>query len=111
MPADRDEINRREVAARAAIKRVFGTAKDKFGATLFVSHHLTEIDSSYWKKRFGTERPDSRLILDLLELKSHWGGDDEMERFDFTLPEEVTDYVICVWFDDAGGISDVTMES
>src|SRR5207248_362401 len=79
---------RREDAARAAIKRAFGTADDEFGATLFVSHHLEELDSSYWKKHLSTEAPDPRRVLELLELRSHWDGDDEIDVFDFTLPEE-----------------------
>ena len=111
MSANSDEIKRREAVARAAIKRAFGTADDEFGATLFVSHHLEELESSYWKKHLSTETPQPRLVLDLLELHDHWGGDDEIERFDFTLPEDVTNYVISVRFDDAGEVSEITMES
>jgi hypothetical protein len=111
MPANPDEIKRRETAARAAIKKAFGTANDEFGATLFVSHHLEELESSYWTKHLSTETPEPRLVLDVLELRDHWGEDDELERFDFTLPEEVTNYVICVRFDDVGEVSEITMES
>lgn len=111
MSANPDEIKRREAAARAAIQRIYGTAADEFGATLFVSHHLEELDSSYWKKHLSTQTPDPRRVLELLELRSHWGGDDEMETFDFTLPEEVTDYIICAKFDESGEVSEVTMES
>ena len=111
MSASPDEIKKREAAARAAIKKAFGTADDESGATLFVSHHLEELASSYWKKHLSTETPQPRLVLDLLELHDHWGGDDEIERFDFTLPEDVTNYVISVRFDDAGEVSEITMES
>jgi hypothetical protein len=111
MPANPSEIKRREAAARAAIKKAFGTADDEFGATLFVSHHLEELESSYWKKHLSTETPTPQRVLDLLKLDSHWDGDDEIERFDFTLPEEVTNYIISVRFDDAGEVSDITMES
>ena len=111
MTANPAEIKRREAAARAAIKKAFWTADDEFGATLFVSHHLEELESSYWKKHLSTETPEPRLILELLELHDHWGEDDELERFDFTLPEDVTNYVICVRFDDAGKVSEITMES
>jgi Protein of unknown function (DUF2004) len=76
-----------------------------------VSHHLEELDSSYWKKHLSTETPDPQRILELLELRSHWGGDDEIETFDFTLPEEVTNYVISVKFDESGDVSEITMES
>ena len=111
MPANPDEIKKRETAARAAIKKAFGTADDEMDATLFVSHHLEELDSSYWKQQFSTETPNPQLILDSLMLRSHWGGDDEIDTFDFTLPEDVTDYVISVSFDGAGEVSGITMES
>jgi hypothetical protein len=111
MPVRADEIRRRENAARAAIKRAFGAADDEYGATLFVSHHLQELDSSYWKKHLSTESPDPSRILELLELRSHWGGGDDIETFDFTLPEDVTNYVISVKFDKSGKVSAVEMES
>jgi hypothetical protein len=50
-------------------------------------------------------------VLDILELHAHWGGKDEMEYLDFTLPGKVTDYVISVHFDDAGKIEEISMES
>jgi len=106
-----EEIKRREAAARAAIKKAYGTADGEFGATLFVSHHLEELEPSYWKNHLSTETPEPRLVLDLLELHDHWGEVDELERFDFTLPEDVTNYFICVRFDDTGKVSEITMES
>jgi len=44
MPARHNEIKKREEAALAAIKRAFGTPEDEYGATLFVYHHLEQID-------------------------------------------------------------------
>jgi hypothetical protein len=111
MPANPDEIKRREAAARTAIKNAFCSDGDEYGATLFVTQHLEELDSSYWKKHLSTEAPDPRLVLDILELRSHWGGEDEIEIFDFTLPGDVTDYVISVKFDEAGEVSEISMES
>ena len=111
MPANSDEIKRREAVARAAITKALGRTDDEFGATLFVSHHLEELEPSYWKKHLSTETPDPRRVLELLVLRSHWGGDDEIGTFDFTLPEEVTDYVISVTFDESGDVSEITTES
>ena len=111
MPASADEIKRREASARDAIKRAFGTADDESGVALFVSHHLEELDSAYWKKHFSNETPDPLRILDSLVLRSHWGGDDEIETFDFTLPEDVTNYVLGVSFDEAGEVSGISMDS
>jgi hypothetical protein len=49
-------------------------------------------------------------------LRSHWGDDDDgdeegIDTFDFTLPDEVTDYVISVRFDEDGEVESVSMES
>ena len=111
MPATPEEIQRREQAALAAIKRTFATDDGEFGIKLFVSQHLEELDSSYWQKQLGTETPEPTAVLDLLQLRSHWGGNDEMDIFDFTLPDEVTNYVICVRFNDAGVVEEISMES
>ena len=110
MPADRDEIKRREAVALAAIKGAFGTDHDEFGATLFASHHLEEIDPAYWKKHLSTETPNPRRVLDIVRLRSHWGGNDDIDTFDFTLPEDVTNYVIRVRFDDTGNVLEITMD-
>ena len=48
MAENSDEIKRREKAALEAIRQAYGTEVDEHGATLFVSHHLTEINSNYW---------------------------------------------------------------
>jgi hypothetical protein len=108
------EIQRREKAALAAIKKAFGTEEDEFGATLFVSHHLDEIDGIYWQKHLGTAQPDPSRVLDLLELRSHWGEEDDDEgigTFDFTLPAGITNYVISVRFDGDGQVEEISMES
>ena len=105
------EIKKREAAARVAIKRAFNPADDESAVALFISHHLQELDSGYWKKHFSSEKPDAQRILDSLVLQSHWGGDDEIDTFDFTLPEDVTNYLISVSFDDVGEVSYITMES
>jgi hypothetical protein len=47
----------------------------------------------------------------VLVLREHWGGPDELEHFDFTLPGEVTDYVVSVRFDAAGKVAEISMES
>jgi Protein of unknown function (DUF2004) len=111
MPIDNATIQKRTESARAAIKAAYGTEDDEYGATLFVSHHLEEIESAYWEKHFGTAKPQPSEILDSLVLRSEFEDDDEINTFDFTLPGEVTDYVICVTFDEDGEVSDISMES
>ncbi|OEZ62933.1 DUF2004 domain-containing protein [Duganella sp. HH105] len=106
-----DEVVRREKLAIAAIKRAMGT--EDGDVNLFVSHHLDELDGEYWLKHLGTESPDATQILDIIRLRSHWGGDeiDGIKNFDFTLPDDVTDYVISVSFDETGEVDEISMES
>ncbi len=113
MSAHHDEIERREQAALSAIRRAFGTEEDEFGATLFVSHHLSEIEGSYWQKHLGTDNPEPARVLDLLTLQSHWGDEDDdgIDNFDFTLPDDVTNYVISVRFDESRQVEEISMES
>ena len=113
MAADEAEVARRTKAALAAIKRTFGTEEGEFGATLFATHHVNELDATFWQKHLGCEKPDPGRVLDILELRSHWGaeGDDGIEVFDFTLPNSITNYVISVRFDEAGEVEDISMES
>jgi hypothetical protein len=106
-----NEIEKREKASVAAIRSAFGTEGDECGVTLFVEHHLEEIEGEYWQKHLGTAKPEPIKVLDILVLQSHWGGDDEIETFDFTLPENITDYVISVRFDGSGKVEDISMES
>lgn len=115
MSVPSEEISRRQSVAMAAIREVFGTEEDEAGATLFVSHHLEEIDAAYWEKHLETAAPEPSQVLDLLVLRSHWGDgeqdEDGIDTFDFTLPEEVTDYVISVHFDEEEAVDDISMES
>lgn len=80
---------------------------------MFTSHHLDELDAAYWKKHAGTAKPTPKQIVDLLELRSHWGSEDEdgLEVFDFTLPGDASQYVLAVRFDEDGEVLDVDMES
>ncbi len=107
------EIERRTAVALAAIRRLLGTDEAEFSVTLFISHHLEELDAEYWKKHAGTAQPGPQQVLDLLVLRSHWGADSEdgIDTFDFTLPEHVTDYVISVRFDENGDVEEIDMES
>jgi hypothetical protein len=107
------EVQRRAERAIAAIRAAFGTEADEYGATLFVSHHLAELPKEYWLEQLGSAAPSPAAVLDLLTLKSSWGDEDDdgLENFDFTLPGEVTNYVISAHFDDTGEVDAVSMES
>ena len=90
---------------------VYGAPGDEFGATLFVTYHLGELDVDYWLKHTGTDIPDARQVLRLLELRVDTEEEAELDVLDFTLPEGATDYIISVDFDDAGNAVAVTTES
>lgn len=113
MATNVEAIASREKAALAAIKQTFGTDAGEYGANLFATHHIEEVDGAYWQKHLGTEQPAEAQVLDILTLRSHWADDDDngIQVFDFTLPDEVTDYVISVRFDDAGAVEEISMES
>jgi hypothetical protein len=106
------EPARREAAARQAIKNGFDMEDEESGVAMFVAFHLEELAPDYWQTHTGTPRPDPATVLDILELRAHWGEDgDDMEYFDFTLPGKVTDYVISVRFDGKGKVDEISMES
>jgi hypothetical protein len=113
MTATNEEIERRKEIALQAIKAALGTEEDEYGATLFVSHHLEEVEDSYWTKHLQEPSPAPARVLDLLILKSHWGDEDDdgIDTFDFTLPGNATNYVVSVRFDDDGQVEEIAMES
>jgi hypothetical protein len=117
MTKKQDEVARRAKVALEAIRRTLDTEAGEYGAGLFASHHLQELDHAYWQKHLGTPNPEPAQLIGLLDLKSHWSiGDDGIDNdgidtFDFSLPGEVSDYVLSVRFDEQGEVEDVTMES
>lgn len=105
---NKEAIMSNQHKALEAIKKSLGTEIGEYGIDLFVSHHLEELPSSYWLKHFNITIPSSEQVISLLKLREKWEGE---ETYDFTLPGEVTDYVISVSFDDEGNIEDIVMES
>ncbi|WP_150050984.1 DUF2004 domain-containing protein [Methylomonas rhizoryzae] len=104
------EVEKRQKLALDAIKHAFGTEAGEDSVNLFVGHHLEELPQSYWQQHLGSSTPKPTAVIGLLQLRSSWGEDD-IEFFDFTLPDEVTDYVVSVHFDGAGKIDGISMES
>ena len=111
------EIQKRTNAALIAIKNDFSQSGDETATQLFVAHHLDEIEASYWQAQLNSAKPAAESVLDLLVLKVHWavkaGDIDEngIDTFDFTLPDNVTQYVLSVRFDETGEIESIDMES
>ena len=103
-------VKEREKLALDAIKQAFDTESGEDSINLFVEHHLEELPKDYWQQHLASDAPEPSAVIKLLELSSSWGEND-MEYFDFTLPGEVTDYVVSVHFDEAGSIDSISMES
>jgi len=100
----------REAQAIAAIKQSNKTNFGEDSVNLYIQHHLNELPDSYWAKHLGTHTPSASMIVTLLKLKSSW-GDGDIEYFDFDLPDNITDYVLSVHFDDSGKVDSILMES
>lgn len=113
MTSPPNKLARRTQVALEAIQSSAGTEAGKFGADLYVSHHLAEIDSVYWLERLGTAKPDPRQILGLLIpiSDSDKREDEDFETLDFTLPGDVSNYILSVQFDDSENVYEICMES
>lgn len=109
---DASELKQHQEIARAKIKSLYGTPEGENGPTLYVSHHLEEIEAEYWIKEFSVEKPDPRQILDALVFDHSWSYNDDGidDVFDFTLPNNITNYVLGVYFVN-GEVASVEMES
>ena len=94
------DLQEREAAARLKIKTLYGTPEGEYGPTLYVSHHLEVLDPEYWLDIYDTDEPEPEQILDDLVLVYTWSYDDDgvVDVLDFSLPEEVTNYVLAVRF-------------
>lgn len=113
MTSTPNELARRTQVALEAIQSSAGTEAGEFGADLYVSHHLAEIDVAYWLEKLGTDKPDPRQILGLLIPISDSGEreDGDFKMLDFTLPGNVSNYILSVQFDDSGNVNEIYMES
>ncbi len=113
MAADDPELSRRTKVALEAIKHSLTTPAGEFGAALFVTHHLEELEAAYWQAHLQTGKPSPTQVIGLLALLSHWSDDDDdgIDTLDFGLPGDVSSYRLSVRFNEHGDIDDVAMES
>jgi len=105
-------MTQHEKTARESIKSFYGTPEGEDGPTLFISHHLDELEPDFWVRTYGTEAPEATQVLDSLVLVGSWSSEDDgnIDVFDFSLPNNVTNYLLSVRFVD-GKVAEVTMES
>ena len=90
-----------DAVARAALSARYG---DEDGdVVLYIEHHASEL---------GLADDDSWLAtLVLRSINLHPDNASRMAVFDYTLPNDVTQYVLAVAFDDAGSVVSIAMES
>lgn len=95
------------------IKSLYGTPEGEFGPTLFVSHHLEELKENDWIDAIKLTKPNPEQVLNALILVDEWSSKDNgvNDTFDFSLPNEITNFLISVRFSEDGSITDVSMES
>ena len=98
-PTSGSELERRSAKALDAIRKAYGTEAGEYGSTRFVEHHLEELGEDEWLKLCGVARPEPNQVMDLLVLRTHPGEDEGIDTLDFSLPDSVSDYVLCVGFD------------
>lgn len=106
-------VKGREGVARVAMQAALENQQAKDGVELFIQHHIEEIEPAYWEKYSGSVAATPLQVLDLLLLAEQWERDDIdcREMLDFTLPDEMSQYVICISYDEKGQVSDISMES
>lgn len=109
--AQREEIiEMRAKLAMDAIRASVGTPEAEDGVDGFISHHLEQLEPEWWMEHLGTSKPTPNQVLGLLTLR-YPHPDDDPDVLDFTLPDDVTQYVVAVKFDEQGRVEAIDMES
>lgn len=106
-------MNQKEKIVLTKIRSLYGTPEGEFGPTLFVSHHLDEVEKADWLTVLKTENPTPQQILESLVLVDAWSTTDNETNntYDFSLPGNVTNYLLSVRFSEDDRVEDVSMES
>ncbi len=104
--------------AMRAIQDNLNSDKQDAVVKQFIQYHLSTIESEYWDRVLHTSQPTVGQICELLEPHKPciMGGQEDEHciryldnHFDFTLPQEITDYVLCVAFRH-GQVMDISIE-
>ena len=108
------ELDRR---ARAALSKDVSSGDEDASTLLYVEHHRDELPDAAIEQLFGsTDRAlvdgDSVLPkLQLLRAGLYPEAKGAALVLDYSLSASLTNYVLCVTFDEEGHVSDVTVES
>jgi hypothetical protein len=101
-----------ETTAREAIKSLIGKPEGEDNVTLFLEHHLAELEPEYFSSTYGSTTPEATQIVDSLVFVHSWSSEDDgtVDVFDFSLPGSVTDYLLSVRFS-GDEVKEISMES
>lgn len=104
----------KETAGLKAIMKAYDANKTDEGNSivLFASHHIDELDAESLISATGHAKPDQGTLLSKLILLDSWEDEDTGAiNMDYTLPNDVTTYMLCVKYDKAGELLGIEMES
>lgn len=114
MPTE-EFIQRMEKKARDAIHQQFQNPVEDDQVQLFLEHHIEEVEAEYWLQHTGQVQPTPTQVLKILVLNPYmeWEIEEDEESYliDFTLPDDATQYMICVEFDRDENLLNISMES
>ena len=95
----------------AAVRRRLADDPGESGL-LYAEHHIAEIAPEAWESVHGLEQPPAVAeLLRLLEPVCLWGDLTEGLHLDFSIGEDLTDYVLSVEIRLDGTLGDIDMES
>lgn len=99
--------------AKAKICSSYGTEDGEFSSNLFVELHLEEMESEYWIEHFDCEKPSPQTLLNGLLLIDSWDSEEDgvIDTYDFSLPNDASNYMLSVRFDSKDNIIEFNMES
>jgi len=101
--------------ARAAILDAPNSDADEDPVTFYAAHHIQELEPEDLRALFDTDAPTVAAFLAKLSLRSLCiypdEDDDAFAVFDYTISEELTQYVLAVGFDRGGNALSIDMES
>lgn len=100
--------------AEAAISKDYDLGDAAETVQDYLNHHIDIFNDEEIEAIFGTKDVTKQTFLSALEAKRVGFYPEDYESFmlvDFTLKNDVTDYLICVVFNGAGELTDIMMES
>ena len=99
-----------KAVAFAAIRKDYDDSPMEGVVGRFISHHREIFDREEWEGASIPYPPTSVDVLAAIECREIW-EDAEAYMCDFSLPADLTNYVICVRIGRGGDVESVDMES